>query len=54
VNYRRADDVYSKGLSELTLGESAWRLGINRTEVVGATKSYLRTGPGRDGGHVAH
>jgi aryl-alcohol dehydrogenase-like predicted oxidoreductase len=41
-------DIYSEGRSELLLGQSLKNLGIQRSDVVIATKVAVRSGPGRN------
>jgi aryl-alcohol dehydrogenase-like predicted oxidoreductase len=48
VNFVDTADVYSEGLSEITLGQSLKNLGIVRKDLVIATKAYGRVGPGRN------
>lgn len=46
INFIDTANGYSEGLSETLLGESLKKLGVNRQEVVIATKVRLRMGPG--------
>ena len=48
INFFDTADVYSHGHSEETLGRSFSNLGLNRRDVVLATKGYMRMGPGRN------
>jgi aryl-alcohol dehydrogenase-like predicted oxidoreductase len=48
VNFFDTADTYSQGLSEETLGRSFRNLGLDRHDVVLATKGYMRSGPGRN------
>jgi aryl-alcohol dehydrogenase-like predicted oxidoreductase len=48
VNFFDTADVYSDGESEKILGQSFKNLGVERKDVVIATKVYGRTGPGRN------
>jgi aryl-alcohol dehydrogenase-like predicted oxidoreductase len=48
VNFFDTADVYSEGGSEKLLGQSLKNLGIQRTDVVIATKVAGRVGPGRN------
>lgn len=48
VNFFDTADVYSEGGSEEILGQSFRNLGIQRKDVVIATKCYGRMGPGRN------
>jgi len=46
INFIDTANAYSEGLSEILLGKSLKQLGINRQQVVIATKVRLRMGPG--------
>lgn len=46
INFIDTANAYSEGLSETMLGEALKTLGVNRQEVVIATKVRLRMGPG--------
>ena len=46
INFIDTANGYSEGLSETLLGESLKKMGVNRQEVVIATKVRLRMGPG--------
>jgi len=46
INFLDTANAYSEGLSEKLLGEALKNLGINRRQVVLATKVRLRMGPG--------
>ena len=48
INFFDTADIYSNGLSETTLGQSFRNLGLERRDVVLATKGYMRMGPGRN------
>ena len=48
INFFDTADIYSDGLSETTLGQSFRNLGLERRDVVLATKGYMRMGPGRN------
>lgn len=48
INFFDTADIYSAGQSERTLGQSFRNLGIDRRDVVIATKGYMRMGPGRN------
>ncbi len=48
VNFFDTADVYSRGESETTLGQSFKNLNVSRKDVVLATKGYMRMGPGRN------
>jgi aryl-alcohol dehydrogenase-like predicted oxidoreductase len=48
VNFFDTADVYSNGASEKILGQSFKDLGVERKDVVIATKVYHRMGPGRN------
>ena len=48
INFFDTADIYSHGLSEQTLGRSFRNTGLDRHEVVLATKGYMRMGPGRN------
>ncbi len=48
INFFDTADIYSHGESERTLGQSFNNLGIDRRDVVLATKGYMRMGPGRN------
>jgi aryl-alcohol dehydrogenase-like predicted oxidoreductase len=48
VNFFDTADVYSNGESEKILGRSLKNLGVERKDVVTATKVYHRMGPGRN------
>ena len=48
INFFDTADVYSEGVSELTLGQSLKNLAIARKDVVIATKAYSRMGLGRN------
>jgi aryl-alcohol dehydrogenase-like predicted oxidoreductase len=48
VNFFDTADVYSDGDSEKILGQSFKNLGVERQDVVIATKVYGRMGPGRN------
>lgn len=48
INFIDTADIYSEGRSEQLLGQSLKNLGIQRTDVVIATKVTGRTGPGRN------
>jgi aryl-alcohol dehydrogenase-like predicted oxidoreductase len=48
VNVFDTADIYSNGESEKILGQSFRNLGVERKDVVIATKVYGRTGPGRN------
>ena len=48
INFFDTADVYSAGASETTLGQSFRNLDIARTDVVLATKVYMRMGDGRN------
>lgn len=48
VNFVDTADVYSNGESEKTLGRAIKNVGIDRKDIVIATKVYGRTGPGRN------
>ena len=56
INFIDTADVYSDGRSEELLGESLKNLGVNRSEVVIATKFYggMGKGPNDRGGSRAH
>ena len=48
INFFDTADIYSHGHSEETLGRSFRNLGLDRRDVVLATKGYMRMGPGRN------
>lgn len=48
INFFDTADIYSEGLSEEMLGQSFRNLGIQRKDVVIATKCYGRMGPGHN------
>ena len=48
INFFDTADIYSHGHSEETLGRSFRNLGLDRHDVVLATKGYMRMGPGRN------
>ena len=48
INFFDTADIYSHGHSEETLGQSFRDLGLDRRDVVLATKGYMRMGPGRN------
>jgi Aldo/keto reductase family len=48
VNFFDTADIYSDGESEKILGQSFKNLGVERKDVVIATKVYGRMGPGRN------
>lgn len=48
INFFDTADIYSHGHSERTLGQSFRNLGLDRGDVVLATKGYMRMGPGRN------
>ena len=48
INFFDTADIYSHGASEQTLGQAIRNLGLNRHEVVVASKGYMRMGPGRN------
>jgi len=48
VNFFDTADIYSHGQSEETLGRSFRNVGLDRRDVVLATKGYMRMGPGRN------
>ncbi len=48
INFFDTADIYSHGQSERTLGQSFRNLGVDRRDVVLATKGYMRMGPGRN------
>ncbi|PZR00290.1 MAG: aldo/keto reductase [Cereibacter sphaeroides] len=57
INFFDTADVYSEGQSEIMLGQSIRNLGLNRSEVVIATKGFGRMHPGSNGrgasrGHI--
>jgi aryl-alcohol dehydrogenase-like predicted oxidoreductase len=49
INFYDTADVYSEGQSEIMLGKSIKNLGLNRNEVVIATKAFGRMNPGPNG-----
>jgi aryl-alcohol dehydrogenase-like predicted oxidoreductase len=49
INFYDTADVYSEGQSEIMLGKSIRNLGLNRNEVVIATKAFGRMHPGPNG-----
>ena len=48
INFFDTADIYSHGASEQTLGQAIRNLGLNRHDVVVASKGYMRMGPGRN------
>ena len=59
INFFDTADIYSHGHSEETLGRSFRNLGLDRHEIVLATKGYMRMGPGRNAvgasrGHIVN
>jgi aryl-alcohol dehydrogenase-like predicted oxidoreductase len=48
INFVDTADVYTHGESEKTLAQAIANLGIERKDIVIATKAYGRTGPGRN------
>ena len=48
INFFDTADIYSDGLSETTLGQSFRNVGLERRDVVLATKGYMRMGSGRN------
>lgn len=56
INFFDTADIYSHGTSERTLGQAFRNLGLERHDVVLATKGYMRMGPGRNsvGGSRGH
>ena len=48
INFFDTADIYSHGHSEKTLGRSFRNLGLDRHDIVLATKGYMRMGPGRN------
>ena len=48
INFFDTADIYSYGQSEQTLGQAFRNVGVDRKDVVLATKGYMRQGPGRN------